>query len=296
MHRVCAGCSRNRPRSTFTPSEWRKGSGVSRCTSCVYGQVPNNASNRPSSSARYNQSYLGSVSVDDLDRPYAQGTFRWVAKGVYDSGPRQGEPCVIKWFKSGAVFADTFFTLDIKAVDLALEIVEEFNRLNLISKVIKVNIPTIWAFTDRSPSRWVGQKTLCEPFIQNYQKFNSNSGWNDSSTLWAKAMQALSHFSYHMSRGDCVLCDLQGGVTQQEAVITDPAILTRDRDFGVTDLGQAGIISFFSQHVCNIYCRSNWIKPGNPTRRFNPVRGTTMIGHAVPTRRSRPVTTLILDI
>lgn len=297
MPRVCAGCNRSRCHDSYSPSEWRKGPGVSKCTTCVDGQVSHNTLNRirRSGSARYNGSYSGTVSVDDLDRPWAQGAFRWVAKGVYNSGPRQGELCVIKWFKSGAVFANAFFTYDIKAVDLALKIVERFNRRNFVSKVIKVNVPTVWSFTDSSPSRWAGQKVLCEPFIQNYQKFNSNSGWNDASTDWGKIMQALSHFSYHISGGDCVLCDLQGGVYQHEAVITDPAILTRDRDYGVTDLGQAGIVNFFSRHVCNRYCRSHWLKPGNPARCLNPVRGTAMVRHAAPTRRLRPAVTLSRD-
>jgi hypothetical protein len=33
-------------------------------------------------------------------------------------------------------------------------------------------------------------------------------------------MQALSHYSYHKSGGQLVLCDLQGGLTSQGAVLT----------------------------------------------------------------------------
>lgn len=176
---------------------------------------------------------------------------------------------------------------------MALEVVEQFNQLNVINKVIKVNVPTVWTFTDSNPARWAGQRALCEPFIQNYQKFNSNTGWNDSSIPWGEAMQTLSHFSYHISGGHYVLCDLQGGIYQHEAVLSDPVILSGTRDFGVTDLGLEGINSFFSEHICGSYCRSSWIKPDSPTRRFNPVRGTTMVRHTVPTRHSRPRVTMI---
>jgi hypothetical protein len=98
-----------------------------------------------------------------------------VAKGRYVSGPRKGQTCVSKWFKTGAVFSSDYFTLYIKA----LELVNRFNQLNIINKVIKIKVPAVWTFTNDSLGDWAGPKVLCEPFIQNYQKFNSNSGWND---------------------------------------------------------------------------------------------------------------------
>ena len=37
--------------------------------------------------------------------------------------------------------------------------------------------------------------------------------------------------------------------------LTDPAICSRARDYGPTDLGEKGIQSFFKTHVCNkVYC------------------------------------------
>ena len=48
-----------------------------------------------------------------------------------------------------------------------------------------------------------------EPFIDNWEKFNSNTGWNNEGTPWPRVMQALSHFSYHASAGSTVLCDPQ---------------------------------------------------------------------------------------
>ena len=94
----------------------------------------------------------------------------------------------------------------------------------------------VWHFTKESGADYRGQLVLCEPFIENYQKFNSNSGWNDYSKGWGEAMQALSHFSYHVSDGSYVLCDLLGGIDQHEVILSDPVILSRTREFGVTDL------------------------------------------------------------
>ncbi|KAI1491549.1 kinase-like protein [Biscogniauxia mediterranea] len=284
--RECVSCGRSLPRSSYTANQYSKGPGVSRCAGCVHGHHADVPSAREFDSGRYNNSDVCKIPIRALENPFAEGAFRWVAKGTYTEGPRAGQACVAKWFKTGAVFEADYFTLDIKAVDKALEIVNRFNELNMIDKAVKVNVPAVWMFLEGS--KWAGQHGLCEPFIQNYQKFNSNTGWNDDSRAWGEVMQALSHFSYHVTGGQFVLCDLQGGVYRSKVVLSDPVILSRNRDYGVTDLGPQGISSFFSQHACNGFCRPHWTQPANPQRFYRPVAGTTMIRREVPTRHSRP--------
>lgn len=258
----------------------------------MHGYHSDSPSAQQSDSGRYNDASRSTFKHSELDNPFAEGAFRWVAKGEYTEGARQGQACVVKWFKTGVVFEKDYFTLDIKAVDKALDIVNRFNQLGIVDKTVKVNVPEVWSFDKDARRNWAGSKVLCEPFIQNYQKFNSNTGWNHDTRHWASAMQALSHFSYHISGGNYVLCDLQGGVYQQEVVLSDPVILSRTREYGVTDLGPDGISSFFSQHCCNEYCRPIWTAPANPRAIFPPVRGTTM--RAVPTAFSRPRNTYYL--
>ncbi|KAG6039702.1 hypothetical protein E4U41_002196 [Claviceps citrina] len=281
MSRICADCQRELPQSSFTANQYSQGIGISRCATCVHGHDYDRPSLTQSGGGRYNESSLCSVPHSALDNPFAQGAFRWVAKGTYTSVPRVDQPCVVKWFKTGAVFSNDYFTLDIKAVDKALEFVDKFNLLGIVDKGVKINVPGIWRFTEDSHGDWAGQIILCEPFIQNYQKFNSNTGWADESEKWGEVMQALSHFSYHLSGGQFVLCDLQGGIYQREVVLSDPVILSRDRQYGVTDLGPEGISSFFSQHDCNSYCRPHWTRPANPRQFFRPVPGTTMMQRSV---------------
>jgi hypothetical protein len=241
--------------------------------------------------ARKNESSSASFTHDALDYPFSQGAFRWVAKGTYDDGPRYGQACVCKWFKTGHVMESTFFDLDIKAMKKALHLVREWNNQGILSNaVIKVNMPDVWEFQHNS--RWAGQKVLQEPFIDNYQKFNSNTGWADSSEAWPQVMQALSHFSYHVSGGQFVLCDLQGGIYNGGVVLTDPVILSRNKSYGITDLGPTGISSFFSNHRCNEYCRSQWSMPADQSRYHQIQKGTSMMTgsamHSVPQRHSRP--------
>jgi hypothetical protein len=227
--------------------------------------------------ARKNESSSATFTNDALDYPFSEGAFRWVAKGTYDSGPRNGQACVCKWFKTGHVMQSTFFDLDIKAMNKALHLVREWNKQGFIKQTIKVNMPDVWEFQRNAGRSWAGRKALQEPFIENYQKFNSNTGWADSSSAWPKVMQALSHFSYHASGGQFVLCDLQGGISSGGVVLTDPVILSRNKSYGVTDLGPNGISSFFSNHRCNKFCKSHWGMPSNKSRYYQLQKGTTMM-------------------
>lgn len=143
MGRICASCNRELPQSSYTANQYSKGSGVSRCAACVHGHPHDTPSAQQSDSGRYNHADRATFMHEDLENPFAQGAFRWVAEGVYVKGSRAGQACVAKWFKAGAAFSADYFTLDIKAVDKALEIVNRFNQLNIVNKSIKINIPAV---------------------------------------------------------------------------------------------------------------------------------------------------------
>lgn len=198
-------------------------------------------------------------------------------KGVYTNGYRSGQPCVIKKFQNSPVFADRYFDADVAVIEKVLTLVSQFNDLGVINKTIRLNRATVWKL---GPS---GERGLVEPFIASWTKFNSNSGWTASSSqVWNQVMQALSHFSYHITGGQFVVCDLQGGVYSTGAVLSDPVVLSRTCSYGPTDLGPKGIETFFSRHVCNQYCRSAWTKPASSKRLIPIVKGTTMVN--VPTQ------------
>ena len=247
----------------------------------------------PTKTARRNESHQATFTDYDLRNPFAQGAFRWVAKGKYTLGSRAGEACVCKWFKTGGVMESHFYDTDIASSNKAVELITRWNTQNLVDKMVKVNLPEVWTF-QYTGSRFDGQKVLQEPFIHNYQKFNSNTGWSDDSTPWPRVMQALSHYSYHTSNGQCVLCDLQGGVYQDGVVLTDPVVMSISKSYGPTDLGSAGISTFFAYHQCNEYCRSNWRRPRNQTPQYSRTASTTM--EHVPTRQSRPLMTGLATI
>ncbi|KAK3294485.1 kinase-like domain-containing protein [Chaetomium fimeti] len=283
MARNCAGCSRSLPRASYSVDQWSTGQGRSRCGACVnrFGACAPGASQ--SEVGRYNNSSDGSLDSGELENPFASGTNRWVAKGSYTTGARLGEACVVKWFKTtGAEFEADYFAFDTQAVDKAMEIVGRFNELGVMDKPVKINIPAAWDFNDVGGADWAGRRALCEPYIHNYEKFNSNTGWRnnfwgDGTKTCPLVMQALSHFSYHVTEGAYLLCDLQGGIYVNEVVLSNPVILSQTREYGVTDLGPGGISTFFHQHTCSMFCRSDWTKPAKQELHFTPVSHTTMM-------------------
>ena len=97
-------------------------------------------------------------------------------------------------------------------------------------------------------------------------------------------MQALSHYSYHISSGALLLCDLQGGIYADGAVLTDPVLMSQDERYGPTDLGRDGNVNFCSHHVCGEYCRADWTRPRGTSvaMTYVPVAHTTM-RHTGPT-------------
>lgn len=204
----------------------------------------------------------------------ASGAHRDVHKGTYNKGPRKGEECVSKVFKTGSVYADVFFEEDIKATREVSQSINAFNKTGSSEKKVYLNEPEIWV--DEEPdSRGRNAKSLVEPFIKGeYKKFNSNTAYVAEGYA---TMQALSHFSYHFSAGKRLVCDLQGGYYGDFYVLTDPVVCSQERAFGATDLGQAGIENFFSHHRCNGMCRPEWRKPARTARHFAPVAGTTFL-------------------
>lgn len=143
--------------------------------------------------------------------PFAEGTFKVCRKARYQDGHRRGETAIVKQFKQGSPFEERYFQEELNIVREAERIVAAFNETGVLGRRrVRVNIPNI-ARAYKS-----GVNYLIEPFIEGFQKFNSNTGWADTSSQAAQAMQALSHFSYHFSKREFLLCDVQGGIYPEE--------------------------------------------------------------------------------
>eukprot|EP00545_Synedropsis_sp_CCMP1620_P005641 CAMPEP_0119031440 /NCGR_PEP_ID=MMETSP1176-20130426/41545_1 /TAXON_ID=265551 /ORGANISM="Synedropsis recta cf, Strain CCMP1620" /LENGTH=239 /DNA_ID=CAMNT_0006987835 /DNA_START=63 /DNA_END=784 /DNA_ORIENTATION=+ len=69
-----------------------------------------------------------------LDHPFAQGIFRWVAKGTYTIGERVGQARVCKWFKTGSVTKAHFFETDLKTSEKAAARVCKWFKTGSVTK------------------------------------------------------------------------------------------------------------------------------------------------------------------
>jgi len=210
--------------------------------------------------------------------PLASGSFRDAYLG-WDS--KTNQTVVAKRFRKGHPTEERFWREDILAADVAARYAAQFNEHLRSSKPVRVVKPVVdfcAGFGSGSPFKQ-GECVLIEPFLgRDYKKFNSNSGWvnNDCGV----SMAALSHFSYHISKGRELLCDLQGVKDKDEYVLTDPVICSSSGEkYGLTDCGKAGMVKFFRRHKCTALCNPSWLKMSDAEARnvgdIPTIRGTT---------------------
>lgn len=216
-----------------------------------------------SSAARTN---LSSSDVRISNRKLGDGTFRVCHEGTYVGGNRNNQEAACKRFKTQWRSMEMeYFADDFKIADYAIMYAESWNNFCAHDEIILITKGNIISSNS-------GIRYLVEPVIKNFKKFTSNSGWIEHSGCWTTdAMTAFSHWTYHASGGEHLVCDLQGRYRDNRRYhsgksrfeLTDMAICSRSRSFGPTDLGEKGIESFFSNHVINQFCNVNevWSEP-----------------------------------
>ena len=98
-------------------------------------------------------------------------------KGYTRKVHEQGEKCVKKVFKSGAVYESKFFDKDVVAVDKAGELIARFNQemRGKVNKQVKLNKREVWQdkVADYAGKR---RRLLVEPFIEgDYSALSSTA-------------------------------------------------------------------------------------------------------------------------
>lgn len=108
----------------------------------------------------------------------ASGSFKNVWQGKYVNGKRRGQKCVFKEFINGSTIEAHYFEKQLRIIKHAQRIIDAFEPAEIIPYDILLSIPEIRTFNGtKSP-------VLVEPMIDNYHKFNSNTGWvSDRSVL-----------------------------------------------------------------------------------------------------------------
>jgi hypothetical protein len=213
------------------------------------------------------------------NRKLGEGSFRICVEGTYIGGNRNQQEAACKRFKPQfRSLEKEFFAVDFYIADEAIIVAERWNEFCDQGKEILISRGSL----HNSNS---GIQYLVEPLIRDYTKFTSNSGWIANSESWkVRCLEAFCHYSYHTTGGRLLVCDIQGRYrydrfknTRCRFELSDPAICSRRRVFGPTDLGEKGIDTFFANHKCNEFCQSDWQRPRNPQCWFAASSGTSMM-------------------
>lgn len=237
-----------------------------------------------SSAARTN---LDSTDVRITNKRLGEGTFRVCLEGKYVGGNRNQQVAACKRFKpEWRAMEHEYFASDFLITETVIDYADKWNNRSDRKQFEKILVSKGHLITSNS-----GIKYLAEPIIREYKKFTSNSGWIDKDGTWmADAMEAFSHYTYHKSGGQLLVCDLQGRYrdnrrhgrkAKSRFELTDPAICSKSRSYGVTDLSEKGIESFFANHTCNGFCQSHWLRPRLQRKWFPNSSATSMFSSSV---------------
>ncbi|KAL7484267.1 hypothetical protein ACHAW6_009913 [Cyclotella cf. meneghiniana] len=223
-----------------------------------------------SSAARTN---LTSNSVQlHTDDVVGEGAFRIAYAGTYVGGNRNSQEAVCKCFKSQYRGLESeFFRSDFRTADKAIQYAEDGIGFVRMMRLFSLQ----------------GGTCIRLPLIRCFTKFNSNNGWITDEEGWCgEAMEAFSHYTYHRSGGNLIVCDLQGryrynkyNCNKSRFELTDVAVCSRNCSYGPTDLGEKGIDSFFHNHVCNRFCHTDgrWQRPRYTKQWFPKSSSTSMM-------------------
>ncbi|GIQ84001.1 anaphase-promoting complex subunit 11 [Kipferlia bialata] len=106
---------------------------------------------------------------------------------------------------------------------------------------------------------------VLEPEIAGtFVKVNSNTGYVNKDSQY-EHLQAFSHWTWVVSKGSHLVCDIQGVVGKTEITLTDPVIHCKhELKYGGTNLAAVGIDQFFKSHVCGPTCKKLKIADDKP--------------------------------
>eukprot|EP01084_Bolivina_argentea_P299412 516106_1 len=218
---------------------------------------------------------------DWAEKHFAAGSCRYAYKGklnysLYnkDTGEtwKKG-PIVVKRFKHKVVYDKSDWNGDISCHRKAKELVNGWNRLQLINKKFTVTVP--WAMRSIGKLEWdknteqayyqrpkyPGEWVVAEKYLNgDWVKWNNNGSYVYDRQ---SSVQAFCHWTFHHSNKTLLYCDAQGIRTSTEIKFSDPCIVSVNGfgKYGMTDIGIEAINDFFYAHKCNKFCKSYWKKP-----------------------------------
>eukprot|EP00760_Papus_ankaliazontas_P032124 PhM_4_TR5649/c0_g1_i2/m.23/K08292/EEF2K; elongation factor 2 kinase len=177
--------------------------------------------------------------------PFAQGGMRYCVY-VREVEPDGGEvACIGKFFLPQCKAKNDDYFMEASAQCTAETFAQEYNRQDTPKKVAFLTCYVVHLLQRQTQNIFI-----MEPVLRGrFTKHNNNYGevYTDSLTP-----EAFSHFTYHVTRGRMLVCDIQG----VGEFFTDPQIHTPvGTDYGMGNMGADGIQRWLKAHKCNEICR-----------------------------------------
>ena len=118
-----------------------------------------------------------------------------------------------------------------------------------------------------------------EPFINGYfVKFIDNNGWINEDEFHS-TLHTFAHWTWVYTKGNILICDIQGVTANNTFLLTDPALHHKDDMkfmYSETNLGEDGIVQFFKTHQCNKLCQGLNLPKHRDQSLPNTLKGTTI--------------------
>ncbi|XP_011405049.1 PREDICTED: alpha-protein kinase vwkA-like [Amphimedon queenslandica] len=185
--------------------------------------------------------------------PFAQGRFRYAFKGHYTKHPTKcGQSCVVKKFKDNYVWEPKGWDSTVKIYTKAQEYTSGFGR-GLEFTECETGIVTK---VGSSTKVKLDEYTVNEDYLEgNYIKWCNNYGYVSSEARGVDSiLTAFMHWSWVKSKGEEMVTDIQGVKNGNCYRLTDPAMISVKKEYGVTDTGIEGMAMFFLIHQCGSPC------------------------------------------
>ena len=185
--------------------------------------------------------------------PFAQGRFRYAFKGHYTEHPtKYGQNVVVKKFKDSYIWERNGWDSTLKIYSKAQEYASGFGR-GIEFTECETGIVTEAGSSTKTK---VDEYTVNEDYLEGkYIKWCNNYGYVSSEARGVdQILTAFMHWSWIRSKGEEMVADIQGVKNGSRYRLTDPAMISVKREYGVTDTGIEGMAMFFMIHQCSGPC------------------------------------------
>lgn len=192
---------------------------------------------------------------------FAEGASRRAYRAMHwKPVSKYGTKAVVKEYKASYAWAQGDWDTAVNTYEKAKELAKKFNEVSATNHPIHIVYYDIQKVvkqpTNATPK--LGEWILVEDYLEgDFQKFVSNTGWVKPLCLTSyNSMPAFSHWTWVYTKGQLMVTDLQGVRYDDKYVLTDPCIVSINREYGANDLALLGMCLFFMTHQCTDMCRS----------------------------------------